>query len=195
MKFAVNLPNGGECGHALKLAELAQLTESAGWDAVFLEDYIIWQGQNDIPTCDPWVALAAMAISTRSVRLGTTVTPIARRRPWKLARETVTLVKGPTRRALRWDGACLYKRPPDEDFTAKDVRDLVTLAQTVRDPGAPFDIVVGHAVWERAKDPGRERAYIASLAGAGATWWSQYIPPAPEDVMRQYVEEGTPRLA
>ena len=41
--------------------------------------------------CDPWVALAAMALSTTRVRLGTTVTPLPRRRPWKLAREVVTV--------------------------------------------------------------------------------------------------------
>jgi alkanesulfonate monooxygenase SsuD/methylene tetrahydromethanopterin reductase-like flavin-dependent oxidoreductase (luciferase family) len=91
MKYAVSLPNGREAGHPRKLAKLAELAEAAGWDGVFLEDYIIWQGHNDAPTYDPWVALAAMAIATKSVRLGTMVTPIARRRPWKLARETVTL--------------------------------------------------------------------------------------------------------
>jgi alkanesulfonate monooxygenase SsuD/methylene tetrahydromethanopterin reductase-like flavin-dependent oxidoreductase (luciferase family) len=42
-------------------------------------------------TCDPWIALTAMALHTERVRIGTMVTPIARRRPWKLARETVTL--------------------------------------------------------------------------------------------------------
>ena len=40
---------------------------------------------------DPWVALAAMAVAASRIRLGTMVTPVARRRPWKLARETVTL--------------------------------------------------------------------------------------------------------
>jgi alkanesulfonate monooxygenase SsuD/methylene tetrahydromethanopterin reductase-like flavin-dependent oxidoreductase (luciferase family) len=40
---------------------------------------------------DPWVALAAMAVKTGRVKLGPIVTPIARRRPWKLAREAVTL--------------------------------------------------------------------------------------------------------
>ena len=67
------------------------MAEAAGWDAVFLEDYIIWQGHNDAPTYDPWVALAAMSVATTRIRLGTMVTPLARRRPWKLARETVTL--------------------------------------------------------------------------------------------------------
>ena len=40
---------------------------------------------------DPWVALAAIALITTRIRLGTIVTPLARRRPWKLARETVSI--------------------------------------------------------------------------------------------------------
>ena len=40
---------------------------------------------------DPWIALAAIALETKRIRIGTLVTPIARRRPWKLARETVSL--------------------------------------------------------------------------------------------------------
>jgi hypothetical protein len=40
---------------------------------------------------DPWISLAAIAVATRRVRIGTMVTPLARRRPWKVARETVTL--------------------------------------------------------------------------------------------------------
>src|SRR5262249_36676466 len=42
-------------------------------------------------TCDPWIALAAMAVGTSQVRLGTSVTPLNRRRPWKVAREAVAL--------------------------------------------------------------------------------------------------------
>jgi alkanesulfonate monooxygenase SsuD/methylene tetrahydromethanopterin reductase-like flavin-dependent oxidoreductase (luciferase family) len=43
------------------------------------------------PVVDTWVALTAVAMSTDRIRLGPTVTPIARRHPWKLARETVSL--------------------------------------------------------------------------------------------------------
>jgi alkanesulfonate monooxygenase SsuD/methylene tetrahydromethanopterin reductase-like flavin-dependent oxidoreductase (luciferase family) len=56
-----------------------------------VEDYIVYQNRQDLPAYDPWVALAAMALATSRVRLGTMVTPLARRRPWKLAREAVTL--------------------------------------------------------------------------------------------------------
>jgi alkanesulfonate monooxygenase SsuD/methylene tetrahydromethanopterin reductase-like flavin-dependent oxidoreductase (luciferase family) len=91
MRYALNLPTGGVCGDPRTLADFAAVAEAAGWDAVLLEDYIVYQGHQDWPTCDPWVALAAMALATERIRLGTEVTPLTRRRPWKLARETVTL--------------------------------------------------------------------------------------------------------
>jgi probable F420-dependent oxidoreductase len=91
MRYALNLPIGGPAADPRRLAELAALAEASGWDAVFVEDYIVYQNRQDIPTYDPWVALAAMALATSRVRLGTMVTVPARRRPWKLAREAVTL--------------------------------------------------------------------------------------------------------
>jgi alkanesulfonate monooxygenase SsuD/methylene tetrahydromethanopterin reductase-like flavin-dependent oxidoreductase (luciferase family) len=88
MKYAFTLWAAG-VGDARTLAELAQLAEDSGWDGFFLEDYIThWYGKE---TYDPWVALAAMAMTTRYIRLGPVVTPLPRRRPWKLAREAVTL--------------------------------------------------------------------------------------------------------
>lgn len=77
-------------------AHLAALAESSGWDGLFLEDYICYTNETyhsfpGNPTYDPWGALAAVALSTSRIRLGTSVTPLSRRRPWKLARETVTL--------------------------------------------------------------------------------------------------------
>ena len=91
MRYALNLPIGGPAAHPRRLAELAALAEDAGWDAVFVEDYIVYQNRQDVATYDPWVALAAMALATSRLRLGTMVTVPARRRPWKLAREAATL--------------------------------------------------------------------------------------------------------
>jgi alkanesulfonate monooxygenase SsuD/methylene tetrahydromethanopterin reductase-like flavin-dependent oxidoreductase (luciferase family) len=91
MRYGLNLPTGGACGDPRTLAELAAVAEAAGWDGVFLEDYLVYQGHQDWPTCDPWVALAAMALATERILLGTEVTPLTRRRPWKLAREAVSL--------------------------------------------------------------------------------------------------------
>jgi alkanesulfonate monooxygenase SsuD/methylene tetrahydromethanopterin reductase-like flavin-dependent oxidoreductase (luciferase family) len=91
MKYGLSLPNGGACGDARILAELGCLAEGAGWDGVFVEDYIVHQSDGAVPTCDPWIALAAMAVGTSRVWLGTSVTPLSRRRPWKVAREAVAL--------------------------------------------------------------------------------------------------------
>ena len=82
MKYGLSLPNGGECGDPRFLVELGERGEAAGWDGLFLEDYICYQGDPNAPTCDPWVALAALAVRTTSIRLGTAVTPLPRRRLW-----------------------------------------------------------------------------------------------------------------
>ena len=91
MRYCLNLPIGGEAADPRTLAGLAAAAEEAGWDAVFVEDYIVYQNRQDLPAYDPWVTLAAMATATSRIRLGTMVSPLTRRRPWKLARETVTL--------------------------------------------------------------------------------------------------------
>jgi alkanesulfonate monooxygenase SsuD/methylene tetrahydromethanopterin reductase-like flavin-dependent oxidoreductase (luciferase family) len=69
-------------------AELAAEAEATGWDGVFYWDGI---AIGETETYDPWVVMAAMAMRTERVRLGAIITPPSRRRPWKLARETMTL--------------------------------------------------------------------------------------------------------
>ncbi len=75
------------------LADLARDAEQAGWDDVFVWDslYNKQRDPRNNDTGDPWIALAAIVLQTQRIRIGTLITPIARRRPWKLARETVTL--------------------------------------------------------------------------------------------------------
>lgn len=85
MKFGIVIP-GGEDFRAV--AELAADAEEGGWDGLFVPDGIAIL---NVPMFDPWVMLAAMAMRTERIRLGTLITPVSRRRPWKLARETVTL--------------------------------------------------------------------------------------------------------
>lgn len=80
-------------GDPLTCAALAAEAEGAGWDGVFVPDCISIETDAvpPSPAYDPWVTLAAMAMRTRSIRLGTLITPLPRRRPWKLAQESVTL--------------------------------------------------------------------------------------------------------
>ena len=90
MKYGLMLPNKGRLyGDPGVLLELAVRAEEAGWEGFFLWDHIGGGGRQ--PTVDPWICLAAIASHTQSIRLGPMVTPLARRRPWKVAREIVTL--------------------------------------------------------------------------------------------------------
>lgn len=76
-------------GDPRTVARLAREAEEAGWDGVFYWDAIsVGEGME---IYDPWVVMAGMAMATQGVRLGAMLTPPARRRPWKLAREAATL--------------------------------------------------------------------------------------------------------
>jgi len=89
MQYGIFLPPFGLCADLTTLADLAAEAEAAGWDGFFLWDDITMS--TPIPIADTWIALTAIALRTRALRLGALVTPLPRRRPWKLARETVTL--------------------------------------------------------------------------------------------------------
>ncbi|GAA1592157.1 hypothetical protein GCM10009789_52820 [Kribbella sancticallisti] len=91
VRFSVTFGAVGPGRDPRGLAELARMAEDCGWDAVFLEDYLVYQGDASQPTYDPWICLAAMATATSAITLGTTVTPVPRRHPWKLAAEAVAL--------------------------------------------------------------------------------------------------------
>jgi alkanesulfonate monooxygenase SsuD/methylene tetrahydromethanopterin reductase-like flavin-dependent oxidoreductase (luciferase family) len=91
MQFAVYTPNFGTYSDPRLMADLARDAEYAGWDGFFVWDYLIWSTPSMQPVADPWVTLAALAVTTRHLKLGALVTPMPRRHPWKLARELVTL--------------------------------------------------------------------------------------------------------
>ncbi|HXP58660.1 MAG TPA: LLM class flavin-dependent oxidoreductase [Streptosporangiaceae bacterium] len=79
IRYGAILP-GGTAPEQLAQAELA---ERAGWDGVFS-----WETGYGV---DPWTLLAAIAARTSRVRLGTILTPLPFRRPWKLASQVATL--------------------------------------------------------------------------------------------------------
>lgn len=281
MRYGLSMASAGAYGDARTLGELAHLAEESGWDGIFLEDYIIHWGE-DRNTYDPWIALAAMALRTERITLGITVTPLSRRRPWKLAREALTLdhlshgrfvlgvgigngsdtdfvgfgevtatkqragmvdealdviaglwsgesfsyqgqhyqiqdvtflpkpvqqpripiwigggypLPGPLERAARWDGSCMYKFTgggPWQDMTPDDIRRLRAFVDERRGAGTPFEITVGGR--ERGEDWEQDRAHIAAVAEAGATWWGEHIPPSDLDVMRAAIARGPLRV-
>ena len=90
LQSALWLPLFGELADPVTVARLAAAAEEAGWDGIFVWDHLGWQAPVQ-QVADPWITLAAVAAATERLRLGPMVTPLARRRPAKVARETVTL--------------------------------------------------------------------------------------------------------
>lgn len=280
MRYGLELPNGGAGADVRLLADLARRAEQAGWDGVFVEDHLIHHASGAMtPTCDTWVALAAIAIATSRVRIGPAVTPLPRRRAWTLARQAVTIDhlsdgrltlgvglggdryeagyaavgeetdlrvraqmldeslevlaglwtgepfsftgrhlrvrdavfrpapvqrpripiwvggawprRGPSERAARWDGFLPLKdHGPDEPWLhgPEAVRAICEFVTERRGSLAGYDIALGGA--DRGEDWEAERATIAALAEAGATWWMEYVPSADPDSMRAAVDRG-----
>ncbi len=94
-----------------------------------------------VPLVDPWIPLAAIAMHTERIRIGTTLTPVARRRPWKLARETVTLDHLSGGRLILTVG---LGHPPDAHF-AQFGEDLDAPVRAAKF-GEGLDILVG--LWQ-----------------------------------------------
>jgi alkanesulfonate monooxygenase SsuD/methylene tetrahydromethanopterin reductase-like flavin-dependent oxidoreductase (luciferase family) len=84
------VPLFDELADPVVVAQVAAEAEEAGWQGFFVWDQIRWRAPvRDV--ADPWITLAAVATATESLRLGPMVTPLARRRPAKVARESATL--------------------------------------------------------------------------------------------------------
>lgn len=91
MRFGVNLPVIGDWANPRLLAEVAREAEQAGWDDVYCWDALYFDPRGGWAITDYTVALAAIASATTTVRIGTMIAQLARRRPAKLARELAAL--------------------------------------------------------------------------------------------------------
>lgn len=90
MRSALWLPIFDDLADPGVLARLAAEAEEVGWHGFFVWDHVHWRSPIR-HVADPWITLAAIATATERVRLGPMITPLARRRPTKVARETATL--------------------------------------------------------------------------------------------------------
>ena len=112
MRFGISIPNFAEPD---RLVQLAIATDRNGWDGFFLWDHILADRAEAVPVSEPWTVLAAVATATTHVRLGTMVTPVARRRPWVLARQVTTVDHLSGGRAVLGVGLGV---PPDAEYGA-----------------------------------------------------------------------------
>lgn len=118
MKFGLSLPPIGPYSDPVYLSDIAVYAEQAGWDGFFIWDHVIYFSPYEPlvpmhPIADPWIALSAVAVKTKRVRLGPMITSLARRRPWKVARETVSMDLLSRGRLIMGVG---LGAPPDLDF-------------------------------------------------------------------------------
>jgi alkanesulfonate monooxygenase SsuD/methylene tetrahydromethanopterin reductase-like flavin-dependent oxidoreductase (luciferase family) len=90
IRSGLSLPLFGELSDPLAVIRLAADAEAAGWHGVFVWDHLRWEAPVR-SVADSWIVLAGLAAVTESMRLGPMVTPLPRRRPVKVARETATL--------------------------------------------------------------------------------------------------------
>ena len=74
-------------GQPADILRLAIEAEDAGWDGVFTWDAI---SIGKTPVYDPWVMMGGIAGVTERVKIGAMILPLARRRPWKVAKEAIT---------------------------------------------------------------------------------------------------------
>jgi len=90
LRCAVGVPNVGEYGDPRLLVDLACRAESSGWDGVFVWDHVAYR-EPGWAVADPYMSVAAIAARTSHIRVGVLIAALARRRPWKFAREMATL--------------------------------------------------------------------------------------------------------
>src|SRR6266498_2976117 len=146
MRFGFVLPGGT----ATEQLEQAVLAERAGWDGVF-----VWEAAYGV---DAWTLLSAMAQRTSHLRLGTMLTPLPWRRPWKVASQAATLDQLSGGRAILsvglgaivtglWDGRMRFAgRRYDVDLEERS--DLAKVVAPVQRPRIPVWVV---AAWPRPK--------------------------------------------
>lgn len=89
IRAGVDLVNFGAFADPSLVREVARTAEGSGWDGLFLWDHLayVWGPT----TADPWILLAAVAADTSRITIGTTVTPLPRRRPHEVALAAATL--------------------------------------------------------------------------------------------------------
>src|SRR5918994_2135367 len=196
MRSGLFLPLFDSLADPAVVARLASEAEEAGWDGIFLWDHIRWR-EPVRAVGDTQVTLAAIPAATERIRVGPMVTPLARRRPAKLARETVALDLLSGGRLTLGVGLGSDEFASEFSITGEELDDrrrarmldealeileAAWSGEPVRHRGEPYDVI---AALEPGTDP-------APYREAGATWWLA----APEwegisvDGVRGLIREG-----
>jgi alkanesulfonate monooxygenase SsuD/methylene tetrahydromethanopterin reductase-like flavin-dependent oxidoreductase (luciferase family) len=207
VRYAVSIPTMTEPSD---LIDLGVAAEDAGWDGAFLWDHVYGSPAAPMPVADTWTVLAALAVSTRRITIGPMVTPLARRRPHKVAREgphvtvraaqflprpvngnvpvwvAATLSRAaPARRAARHDGIVLTDPNAESGIgtvTPAAVREACKTVTRSRGDLHDFDVAVICPEVPSADD-------AAAYQQAGVTWT---IVTGWLDQLRDAISAGPP---
>ena len=89
MRYGIVMSNLDEYADPRLAIRLARAAEEARWEAFFVWDHLgfVWSSASS----DPWISLSAVAVSTTHLKLGTAITPLARRRPHIVANALASL--------------------------------------------------------------------------------------------------------
>ncbi len=90
LRYGLYVPNFGKAASPRALARVAQEAEASGWDGFFVWDHIL-EWDRPVAIFDSFTILAAISTSTERIRVGTTVTPLPRLKPWIVAKQVATL--------------------------------------------------------------------------------------------------------
>jgi alkanesulfonate monooxygenase SsuD/methylene tetrahydromethanopterin reductase-like flavin-dependent oxidoreductase (luciferase family) len=90
VKHGIFVPPFDELADPRVVADLAAAAEAKGWDGFFVWDHITYRAPV-VALADPWITLSAIAVATEKMQIGAMVTPLARRRPVVMARQTTSL--------------------------------------------------------------------------------------------------------
>ena len=91
MRSGLDAPTTGEYAAPHALADLAAEAETAGWDGFFVWDVLLGDVAMSQPVTDPWITLTEVALRTSRIKIGVLALPLARHRPWLVARRLATL--------------------------------------------------------------------------------------------------------
>jgi alkanesulfonate monooxygenase SsuD/methylene tetrahydromethanopterin reductase-like flavin-dependent oxidoreductase (luciferase family) len=89
MRWGLSISLSGELADPSVIATVASTAERVGWDGIFVWDHL-WN-RTLVPFADPFVTLAAVAVATERVVIGTMVVALPRRRTQLVAQATTSL--------------------------------------------------------------------------------------------------------
>jgi alkanesulfonate monooxygenase SsuD/methylene tetrahydromethanopterin reductase-like flavin-dependent oxidoreductase (luciferase family) len=214
MRSGLWLPLFEELADPCVVARLASEAEELGWHGLFVWDQMRWR-EPIRHVADPWITLAAVAAATERLKLGPMVTPLPRRRPAKVARETATLdglsggrlilgvglggdqfaaefsktgeqVDDRVRGEMLDEALEILTRAwSGEPVNLENVDEFARAVSTVR--GLRTDSTAPFDI-AAALPPGTD---VAPYAEAGATWWmTEFEPGVSLAEVRDVVREG-----